>query len=167
MVPINHISKLWILIDGAHKSCRANIGPTRYLKENSWHYVGIYRAYWATGVGPTSNQRLAIKLARWAKWHRANVIYRRRANKTADKMPALGQQMIAIWGITSNQTHIYDCIWICEIRAKLNFMIFRIISIFNVRRGNKKLYANLSSWYMYHTMYLFRTVHWFLCGKPR
>ena len=23
-------------------SCRNNVGPTQYLKENGWHYVGIY-----------------------------------------------------------------------------------------------------------------------------
>ena len=59
-----------------------------------WHMQGC----WATDVGPTPNQRLAIMLARWAKWHRTNVICRRRANKTGDKMPALAQQIIAIWG---------------------------------------------------------------------
>ena len=80
-----------------------NHGPTR---ENGWHYVGICRACWAMGVGPTSNQRLAIKLARWAKWHRANVICRRRANKTADKMPALAQQMIAVWGVSDTQVAV-------------------------------------------------------------
>ena len=49
-----------------------NVGPTRYLKENGWHYVGICRACWAKGVGPTSNQPLAIMSARWQKWHLAN-----------------------------------------------------------------------------------------------
>ena len=58
-----------------------------------WHMQGLL----GYGVGQTSNQRLAIRLARWAKWHRANFICRRRANKTADKMPAFAQQMIAIW----------------------------------------------------------------------
>ena len=27
------------------------------MKENGWHYVGICRACWGTGVGPTPNQR--------------------------------------------------------------------------------------------------------------
>ena len=56
---------------------RANVGPMRYLKENGCHYVGLSRPCWATGVWPTSNKRLA-----GAKWHRANVLCERRANKT-------------------------------------------------------------------------------------
>ena len=85
-----------MIIDGAHKSCRASDTWKRMI---AWHYVGICRACRATGVGPTSNQRLAIKLARWAKLQRANVIDRRRANNTADKMPALVQQTTAIWAL--------------------------------------------------------------------
>ena len=27
------------------KKCRANVGPTQYLEENCWHYVGICKAY--------------------------------------------------------------------------------------------------------------------------
>ena len=87
-----------MLIDGAHKSCRINVVPTRYFKENGWHYVGICRACWAMGVGPTSNQRLS-----WSKEQNdkgVNVICRRRANKIAEKMPALAQQMIVIWAET-------------------------------------------------------------------
>ena len=83
MVPINHV------------------GLTLAQRDTWKRMVGIKLAY-AGFVGLRAldqhqNQRLAIKLARWAKWHRANVICRRRANKTADKMSALAQQMIAFW----------------------------------------------------------------------
>ena len=78
---------------------RNHVGQTLAQRGTWKRMVGItlvYGACWDTGVGPTPNQRLAIKLARWAKWHRAYVICRRQANKTAEKMPALAQQMIAI-----------------------------------------------------------------------
>ena len=104
----SNISKLNMIIDGAHKSCRASDTWKRMI---AWHYVGICRACRATGVGPTSNQRLAIKLARWAKWHWANVICRRRANKTADKMPALVQRMIAIWDNTNHFAYMLRRRW--------------------------------------------------------
>ena len=83
MVPINHVRQ------------------TLAIRDTWKRVVGIKLAYaglncWAMGVGPSSNQRLAIKLVRWAKWHQANIICWRQANITADKMPALTQQMIAI-----------------------------------------------------------------------
>ena len=89
-----NFSNVLIIINSILKSCRTNVGSTRYLKENGWHYVGICRACWATGVGPASNQPLTIKSARWAK-NRDSVIWQRGANK----MPTLAQWMIAIWGI--------------------------------------------------------------------
>ena len=55
--------------------------------------VGITLAY-AGLVGPTSNHRTNGWQLRWLD--EQNDIGRR-ANKTADKMPVLAQQMIAIW----------------------------------------------------------------------
>ena len=118
MVPINHV------------------GLT-LAKRDTWkRMVGITLAWacWATGVGLTSNQRLAMKLARWAKWHRANVICRRWANKTADKMPALAQQMIAIWEYASiyyyvsQQRRMHLDINICN-DVNLYFSIYCFIKV--------------------------------------
>ena len=100
-----------------------------YLKECGWHYVGVCRAFWATGVGPSSNQRLANKLARWAKWNRAtcNIICRRRANKTADIMLALTQQMIAIWILIFVKDQIH-AIEICNI-LQMKTILFGMLQI--------------------------------------
>ena len=86
------------MIGGILKSCRANVGPTR------WHYVGIHRACWAKGVEPIAtvgNWWDWWELARWAKWHRANVICQRRASRTTNKMPTFAQRMIANWVVVN------------------------------------------------------------------
>ena len=68
-------------------------------------YVNKYLSHLTYGRAPTNGgnpivtRNRRIKLARWVNWHQANVICRRRANKTADKIPALAQQMIAIWAV--------------------------------------------------------------------
>ena len=68
-------------------------GPTLAQRDTWKIMVGITLAY-AGLVGPKSNQPFAIKSARWAKWHWANVIRQRRANKT------LAQRNIVIWVVT-------------------------------------------------------------------
>ena len=41
-----------------------------------WHILACL----GTGVGPTSNQPLAINSVRWVNWHRTNATCQRRAN---------------------------------------------------------------------------------------
>ena len=103
-----------------------HVGQTLAVRDTWKRVVGITLAY-AGLVWPTSNQRLAIKLARWAKWHRANIIFRRRANKTADKIPTLTQQMIAIWVFifVKDQIHVIEN---CNI-VQLNTILFGMLQI--------------------------------------
>ena len=82
-----------------------HVGPTLAQRDTWKRMVGIALAYAGfVGLRALDQHRTngwQFKLARWAKWHRANVICRRGAIKTADKMPALDQQMIAIWVLST------------------------------------------------------------------
>ena len=81
---------------------------TTLAQRDTWKWmVGITSAYAGlVGLRTLDQHRTngwQIKLARWEKWRQTNVICRRRANKTADKMPVLAQQMITIWGVKRNR----------------------------------------------------------------
>ena len=80
-----------------------DVGPTLTQRDTWKRMVGITLAY-AGLVGLRALDQYRNRTNGWQlSWpDEQNVICRRRANKTADKMPALAQQMIAIWNTTYN-----------------------------------------------------------------
>ena len=57
---INFLKRINIIASN-HKSCRT-VSPTRYFKENNWHYVGMSMAFWAKGSGQHRTNRWQLKV---------------------------------------------------------------------------------------------------------
>lgn len=93
-----------------------------------WHMQGLL----GKGVGPTSNQPLAIKSTRWAKLLRTNVICQRQAKKanfgpTNDRY--LGsQKRLATIPFTLFQDKIWSqMIFVCDVQYITWFRVCHII----------------------------------------